>query len=207
MAPYVPVSSVIASEVQFTQEGQLVEITIDVHVVVAITTALLNSLAAIIFGWWDSTQRFDTASALTITGVRMTDLTTSTGLSQINGYGGATPNGSGTAALPNNVTATITKATPLRGRSYRGRNFIPGIDRTELTATDYNILLPASVAAFVSNWVALDAALVAGGFQPVIVSRFSGGAPRLVGVATPITSYRMNDVIDSQRRRLPGRGV
>jgi len=43
--------------------------------------------------------------------------------------------------------------------------------------------------------------------QSVVVSHFANGNPRVAGVATPINAYQVNSALDSQRRRLLGRGA
>jgi hypothetical protein len=42
----------------------------------------------------------------------------------------------------------------------------------------------------------------------VVVSRFSGGVERVTGVTTPVVQAAYHDLnLDSQRRRLTGRGT
>jgi hypothetical protein len=42
----------------------------------------------------------------------------------------------------------------------------------------------------------------------VVVSRYHLGAPRVTGIATPVITYLATDNnVDSQRRRLTGRGT
>jgi len=45
------------------------------------------------------------------------------------------------------------------------------------------------------------------GIPFVVVSKKSGGLPRAIGLSTPVQqSVIVDNILDSQRRRLPGRG-
>lgn len=109
-------------------------------------------------------------------------------------------------ALSNNVAFCVSLRTANRGRSFRGRLYLPGISSASMD--DPNHLVPA-IATNIANAVftALDQVTVDTGAIPVVVSRFTAGAPRTTGIATPIvTVIAVDNVVDSQRRRLPGRG-
>jgi len=115
-------------------------------------------------------------------------------------------------AAPNNVALCISFRTGVAGRSFRGRNYVPGIpnDQILLNTFDpgwladvkggYDLLLPGGGA-------------LPGGWVWGVLSRFSGvdvngdPIPRAAGVFTPIVNTLFSDSkADSQRNRLPGRG-
>lgn len=107
-------------------------------------------------------------------------------------------------SLPNNVTYTITFLTSQRGRSFRGRNYVPGLTIDSVTANTIGATVRTALLDF---YVALRAAISESNYTMVVVSRISNGAPRTTGVTTPITGFTTFDTtLDSQRRRLPGRG-
>jgi hypothetical protein len=107
--------------------------------------------------------------------------------------------------LPANVALCISFRTPARGRSYRGRNYVAGISEGDsLNSQVINGIGEALRAGYadIVNYISTTTA------DHVVVSRFTSGQPRTVGVATQVTSYVLVDtVFDSQRRRLPGRGA
>lgn len=112
--------------------------------------------------------------------------------------------GAAGAAAPNNVALCMSLRTGTRGRSFRGRNFIPGIPKDLITE---NTVGSGSVTAYEEAYNGLIGVAGDDGWQQVVVSRFSGGAPRVTGVTTPITAaFVVDPTVDSQRRRLPGRG-
>ncbi len=107
--------------------------------------------------------------------------------------------------LPNNVTFAIKKESGLTGRSARGRTYWIGIPATELVAADENQLEAAYIALLVANIGTVRTSISAVGlWEPVLVSRFSGGVPRSPTVTFPwISETNVDTRIDTQRGRLP----
>lgn len=107
-------------------------------------------------------------------------------------------------ANPGNCAWTVTFATSLAGRSFRGRNYVAGIPQGSVAESTVSQTFADNVLA---HYELVRTTLPANEWQWCVVSRYTNGAPRVVGVATPITSVRYFDLTtDSQRRRLPGRG-
>jgi len=109
-------------------------------------------------------------------------------------------------AAPNNVAAVPSFRTGVGGRSFRGRNYISGVPNSQ-------ILINVLDNGFVANVITAYMQLLAGGgvlpanWEWVVVSMFSAGAQRPVGLTTPVQNVIFTDtIVDSQRRRLPGRG-
>lgn len=203
---YIPSTNVVQGDISFIIDGQTVEITVHVAFPTAVVLSTLNLLAANILNWWDTSFRSIISDELNITGVTLTDLTTATSASIFYPYAGSNPAGVVTGgAVPNNATAVVTKRTDSRGRSFRGRNYIPGVP--DAAVNDAVQLSSTFVVDALLSWASLDAALAGSGGTPVVLSKFTAGAPRGHGVATNITAYSMDDLIDSQRRRLAGRGA
>jgi len=118
--------------------------------------------------------------------------------------GGGAVGANPTASMPNNVSLAIKFLTGLSGKSGRGRLYIVGMPRGEVT----NNVVSATLA---DAWVtALNAVFDAAAgltWQPVVLSRRTGGAARAVAVGYAITGIGYTDrIVDSQRRRLPQRG-
>jgi hypothetical protein len=131
--------------------------------------------------------------------------TSTTGLPIVGGASGE--------CAPNNVALCMSIRSAARGRSARGRNFIPGIPKDLI---DENTVASGNVAAYEDAYAGLIGIGGDSGFSQVVVSRFSGftivdgkkvPTPRVSGVTHDvINSYVVDPTIDSQRRRLPGRG-
>lgn len=109
------------------------------------------------------------------------------------------------AAMPNNVTTTITFRTGLSGRSYRGRNYWIGI-------TEPNVVNNTVNNGLILNILAAYALMIGPGevdsdWTWSVYSRYVNNAPRETGLSQDVTSVgSFDNTVDSQRRRLPGRG-
>jgi hypothetical protein len=115
--------------------------------------------------------------------------------------------------VPSNVAGCISLRTGLSGRSFRGRNYIPAIPNSLVSLNTMSSVFTTDVeGAYAQLRTNVDEI----GWTHVIVSRFSGftivdsrkvPTPREEGIATPvINSFFVDATVDSQRRRLPGRG-
>jgi len=152
----------------------------------AISTHLVTPLAAVQSG------------QIHYTNIHLRDLDTVSGavfdqpLTQVGGVSGG--------SLPNQVAMTVTFLTGVAGRSFRGRNFIPALPIAD-TASDrtWSASIIASMTTIYENF---DVSLPAVDSSHVVLSRFSGGAPRLTGIATDVIGYRANVGVYTQRRRL-----
>jgi len=103
------------------------------------------------------------------------------------------------------VAAVVTTRTQDRGRSFRGRNYVPGIPTSALSAP--GSLGSTAAAALLAAWGALSDVESLTSTVHVVDSHFSGGSARSSGVTTPIIEYTMDLPLDTQRRRSVGRGV
>jgi hypothetical protein len=108
--------------------------------------------------------------------------------------------------LPGSVAFVITKVTALRGRSFRGRIYHIGLSEADVTGNTVGV---ASADSILQGWVQYRTAVeTASASNMSVVSCEANGVPRLIGVATPVTALVLRDnSVDSQRRRLPGRGT
>lgn len=108
-------------------------------------------------------------------------------------------------AMPNNVTFAIKKESGLTGRSARGRTFWIGIPQNQVEVADENQLQAAFVALLVANVDSIRTAILAvPSWNPVLVSRFQGGAKRAQGKTFPwIGSTNVDTRLDTHRLRMP----
>jgi hypothetical protein len=107
--------------------------------------------------------------------------------------------------LPNNVSLAVSLRTGLAGRSARGRWFWYGLTEGQVALSEVDAGTAASIVGAMDN---LLSDINGASAEIVIVSFFSGGGPRVGGpVKFIVTDMLLVDtVVDSQRRRLPGRG-
>lgn len=112
-------------------------------------------------------------------------------------------------SLPSNVTLTTKFGSGLTGRSHRGRVYTPGIPRTSVGTTTVNEVTPVVAGSFSSGWANFFSGLIANVENcdhHVIVSYCFNKAWRTTADITTVINYSTEVTLDSQRRRLPGRG-
>jgi len=129
-------------------------------------------------------------------------LTSITDYSSVNASGAGPGTMAGSLELPTNVSFCITLRTAFTGRSARGRFYsLPFTDAGMASINAVTATYANGVRSFLRN---LQAAVLVNGWSLVIISRFTGGAPRLVGDHFTVTNIDYRNLIpDSQRGRLP----
>lgn len=171
----------------------------------------LANLTGNVFSWWNTSVLAVLNEDFNSLRASARDLTSATGLA----FETATGAGPGSVVgefAPNNVAAVVSFRTGLAGRSFRGRNYIPGISNNAVGGNTIDGTWRDAIIAAYSLLLPGGTVLPAG-FIWVVVSRYSGvdgdgkPIPRLAGIVTTITAVVFTDnIVDSQRRRLPGRG-
>lgn len=209
--PFVPVENTCLVEIRMTADNQQVENTLWCEFPTAITGPDLVSLATDLTTWWGDNIQPIMWGGVTLREIVCTDMTSETGAQ--GSFSTATPTTGDLdePPLPTGTSLAISFRTALRGRAFRGRNYAVGLVKSHTTGA--NTFTDALVSAYQAAYEALSAVITGAGFTWVIASRFSGvdaegkPIPRAAGVTTPVTAVVITDnVVDSQRRRLPGRG-
>lgn len=203
---FIPVINTAQANFKYDLSGQTVENVLSFVNLDDPDSTLLEGLAGALLDWANASLMPLLSSNLSLYAVTVTNLSSDSSPSieftqapQAGGVGGT--------ALPNNVTWCIQFKTSLRGRSYRGRNYVAGIPNAALDTVN---TVSATFATDVQNayTTLLDPDTLPAGWTWVVVSRYTDGAPRVTGTVTAITSVNYADrYLDSQRRRLPGRGT
>lgn len=104
-----------------------------------------------------------------------------------------TPGGSSSAPMPPNVAIALSWRTGLTGRSNRGRTFLPGIGEDKVDGG--GIIVASFVTALVSAGEGLLVALGLDDIPLVVASRKNG-------TGTAVTTCTVDNIVDTQRRRL-----
>jgi len=204
--PFIPVPETVMVEVRMRLNLQSIEQTLYFQKGGGWDSASATTLANDILLWWTTYYRVEISDDVTLVEIVVTDLDVVDSFQVTVPAPSPAPTGSnGDGAAPNNVAICISFRTDRRGRSYRGRNYVSGIP-TNLILN--SVVLPDFTDAILSAYQTLPFATTSSGGTWVIASRRNGGVARVIGVTTPVTSVVLVDsVVDSQRRRLPGRGT
>lgn len=105
--------------------------------------------------------------------------------------------------LPNNVSVAVKLTTGYGGRARRGRKFHIGLCENQVAFSHLDPTFRANLFDRYTNWITAEL----GGANPlVIVSYYLNKLKRINPLVTVVTGCTVDPVIDSQRRRLPGRG-
>lgn len=203
---FVPAENVAEIVLQGLEAGQVVDNVINVQMPDAMTTTILDALANSVIGAFVANILPMLSNVFQLISVKATDLTTASSPS-VTRFPATTAAGAvgGTAAAIN-AALVLSEATDARGRSFRGRLYMGGMPQSALT--DAGAVTNAYRDDFVLKWIDFfDDVEDDNGCIHVVLSRETAGTPRTAGVATEITTYSANVDLDSQRKRLKGRGA
>lgn len=127
-----------------------------------------------------------------------TDLNTLSGFQATQNVAGPGNTGSITGfAIPNNVALALSWRTGITGRRHRGRSYIGGLTSNAIAG---DLASPAFASALSTLGTSLVATLESGIFDLAIASLVDH-------VSVAVTGFVIDTILDSMRRRLPGRGV
>lgn len=195
--PFIPVTNVALCSLRGTVNGRNVSVDQSFLGGGAWTDITLNDLAEVVYNNYTTNVMPVLSEAFTMDSVHAVDLTT-----EFSGYGDYYPAGgiSGGIAgdcMPNSIAMVVELTTGIRGRSYRGRTFWPGVPVEKVTGDLFDSDWSASVAAAqatAATGIDVNAAVL------VVVSRYTDGAARLTGVATPIEHFGYSSLLVKAKR-------
>lgn len=201
---FIPIPNAATLEYIYSWDGQICENVLTYQCNTTVTAVQLQSLTTAALSWWNANLKPLVNGQAALLTVKATDLTSAsgpviedtTGL-PIVGTGSGTP-------VPNNVTVAIKLITANRGRSYRGRIYHVGLSNALVTNNTVSVATRNSLK---NAWLAALSLGTLGLWTLSVGSRYSNNAPRTTGLATPVTDISVNQIVDSQRRRLPERGT
>jgi hypothetical protein len=209
--PFVPVPDTLEAEVRCSLDSQGVENTLYFTALAPWTPTSGKALGDALRDWWISNLSPNLSNRISLVEVYVTDLSSATGFTATSLPTGTPVGGVNEEPVPNNVSPCISFRTDSRGRSYRGRNYVPGLPNAAVNTNTLEVTVAGELAAAYEELFTI-ASDFSGSW--VVVSRYSGvdpvtkrSIPREIGVVTPITAVLFTDlIVDSQRRRLPKRG-
>jgi hypothetical protein len=170
----------------------------------AITSSTIASLVNILASWVVGSYAPLLSRDWTASRIRGFDLSTPIGAQ--NEIGVIATGGVDVEAAPNNVAACVSIRTAQRGRSGRGRNFVPAIPNSIITL---NTLDPAWMTDMLNAYNGLvGAGSFVAGYEWVVLSRVTGGVPRASGIGIPVTqAVFVGNSVRSMRSREIGHGA
>jgi len=164
----------------------------------------LNNLGTALLEWWENNLQEHVPDEVSLVSIDVIDLTEGSGLG-ISVTEGLPSQGAGTGVpMPNNVTLAVKKGTGFIGRSFRGRTYHIGLTEAQVAG---NTVDSAVLEVLRDAYDGLKEP--AGMLIPIdlcVLSEWADGEQRTEGICTVVTGIGIDPTVDSQRRRLPGRG-
>ena len=200
---FIPVPDTFKCEMRFTQYGQEVENVLYVRQHEPLTPVTMDAAGALLVLWWVTNMAPRTCVDVSLNEVKITDMSASDAPAESFTTGLPVSGTYDRSGLPGNVTLAVKLSTHSRGRSYTGRSYIVGIPDGSQTGNQVN---SDASALYKAAYESLISELSIGGLDLVVVSFVHDKLLREVGVATDVTSVTIDQNLDSQRRRLTGRG-
>lgn len=202
--PFIPVLNGATMEMRYTWQGEEVESVVGLVIPTNYNVNQFDTLAANVVADWNTIVKPVTHETCALRELYFTDQQSDSGGTYTYSTGLPSPGTFLGNSMSNNCSCAISFRTPFRGRSYRGRNYPPGLPEGY---QENNRVLPAWQNAWLQFYAALFGRANDNSTPLGVISRYANKNPRVVGQITPITAILFVDnVVDSQRRRLPGRG-
>lgn len=203
--PFVPAPNIVMVELRCTLDSQKVENRFNVNVfhepTAADLTSIGNNVITQVINNWIPTM----PDAVTLREIHMRSLHTANGIELTVPFP-VPSNGSLIGPVtPSNVTICVSLRSNASGRSARGRLYWIGLREQDV---DTNTLQTARGGTIVAAIQAMVDQLEAAGYAWTIVSYRANNVPRPGGPVYFLvqTALLVDNTVDSQRRRLPGRG-
>jgi len=169
-----------------------------------VASADCQTLGEFLADWWSDHMKQLLTDHLTLREVYVRGAERVSGNPEYTATNGLPASGTvGAESMPGNVALCVSFRTGLTGRSYRGRNYISGMNDSVVSGNQFQ-------ASFVSNVVNAYGILLDDlptGFTWVVASFQTNGVPNIPGRIHPVQSILATDTnVDSMRSRLAGRG-
>lgn len=204
--PFIPAPNCASVELIYTCYSQVIENVFHIKAANPFSDVMIVALRSC-FNTWDLTyQKVYRNTNVLLSRIRTKALDSTS--SPMEDYALPTPRAGDIAgaAMPLNVTFCFKLATGLAGRSQRGRLYVPGV---EAGAVSGNQVVGARVSQWLSALNQLQPSLTAASadWKWGVLSYRADKTWRSLAQFTAISSVTYTDLnVDSQRRRLTGRG-
>lgn len=203
--PYIPAPNVSKVELIYTVLGETVENVLHFSTVSVLDTFGLIQLCVDTRTAWEANLKPLLSVSAALVKIRATDLTTETGPS-VEFTATLPQNGGNSNPVTNGAQTLATKlSTTGRGRSMRGRIYNVGIIDSAVTG---NAVSGTFATQITNGWIGFRDDMLAATQSAimVVVSYCGNGVWRTEAQISTVTDISTDIYIDSQRRRLHGRG-
>jgi len=202
---FIPAVNTLKAEMIYNHIGQICENVLYAQMAGTPSITDLTDYAGTLVNWFDTQLQPLVSNGTALVMVKVRDMTTESGAA-IEFTVDLPISGTGGSALPGNVTVATKWSTGLAGRSFRGRSYLVGLPVGNNT-TNANVLDSGYASDLDDAMENLITDITVDDRTFVVASFFHLGAPRVTAVLTEIIAASVDTNLDSQRRRLAGRGT
>jgi hypothetical protein len=205
MATFIPANNTLEVEFRYNWRSQQVEDRIRFEKSDGWNEDDAATLGAALVDWYGATLRHLQCTDITLNELQMTNLETEDGFSITYNTGLPLAGLVAEESCTNNVTLCCSLRSANRGRSARGRIYPPGLRKTQISGNTWDADYAELLRGYLEQLTTAD--VVGEGINLVITSYQHNNAPRVAAVNYQVLAVSLVDLtVDSQRRRLPGRG-
>jgi len=203
--PFQPAPDIVGVNVRGTYLGEQVENCLYFQTPATPTAAVVQEITEQVNGWWVTEILPQLAPEWVMNVTYGRSLNSEAAPEFLDDTNQGDVSAQTSPGLPGNVCFTIKFLTGLTGRSYRGRNYISGLCENACTG---NEILSFNAEALKDGYDALLVIQESFDWVWVVLSRQQDNVILPNAIGAPITSVSYTDLfLDSQRRRLAGRGT
>jgi hypothetical protein len=204
---FVPVANTCQVELRYSLFGEAIENVLYFTRFLGVNQAQNQNIAEWVADWWEDQLRTIQRDDLTLREVYSRCLTSEDSHqytdTRYTGYAGEYTSGN---PLPGSVSFAVSFRTGFAGRSNRGRNFACALSTVQTDANQVTSTYRDAIVGIYEQFLQ-PSPWISSSWAWVVVSRWNNHEQREFGIATPVvTVLAVNDDLDSQRKRLAGRG-
>lgn len=202
---FIPVPETVRVEMRYNYVSQQVENTLYFKCNTGINTSKMQDLGEYLITDWNTNVKTGSPDSLRLREVYIIDLTTAVAPAVTVTTGLPSDGAANIQSAPNNVSLTCSFRTFGRGRSSRGRNYLLGVREDEVANNVVDATFKNRWSEFFNDIT--DPFPLSDDWTWSVVSLIENKAPRSEGLVQQVlTHVYVDSTVDSQRRRLPGRG-
>lgn len=202
--PFIPTTNAVKVIMKYNWANQVVVQDLWFTFTSAPTATNRSNLATAMHTWWTSQIKPYLCDNFGLTEIAVVDMQSQNGPVTLLTLTSPEVGGDAGDSVPLNAAMCISLRTASRGRNFRGRNYMGGMPLSSVPTpgTFTTTLVSNIITAF--SWLMTTSNTASGLWS--IVSWYLNKTLRSSGLATPISAVTADTLIDSQRRRLIGRG-
>lgn len=204
--PFQPAPNVAKVTMTFSQGDEIAQNVYHVETGNSWSVEHLENLAQLFYNWWDEELKALVSTSVALEGIVTRDLTSEFDDEHTSAQAFPLAGTLASPVLPYNVTPVISWRTGLTGRSTRGRTYHVGLSEAQAVGGQLETAAQVALSAAYDDLLSRINA-DSEPWQLAVLSRVQGGATLAEAIPYGILVGIVDFALDSQRRRLPGRGV